>query len=665
MTSRSQDHGSEIDARPQEQGSLQTPSRALFAARCLLSEFERGGLREACLAPGSRSTPLALALAERPSIRTHVITDERSLAFFALGIAKAGAGPVLIACTSGTAATNLLPAIVEASLCAASLLVLTADRPPELRDCAAPQTIDQVGLYGSHTRMAVDVPILDIGETSERCYRTLATRALASACADNAGPVHLNLPFREPFWDASFTGVASVLQGADAHTQPCTDAAATRRDAQSEQSHTIAAQPFARVFRSAGGLGQSQISAVAELLSRAERGLIVCAGQALPAADIAALAAVLGWPVLADPLSGLRYGGHDRSLVVDAYDLLLRDETFRREQGPDVILRFGSTPAPRSLQTFLDESRPCKHLLVAESGWPDPFHACSAVLRSEPAVLCRDLVAALASGNGARSDWTARWLRASQAARAAVDAGLDAAMEPGAEIFEGAVVRTVARVVTATRAPQPTLFVGNSMPIRDADAFFGQSDADLRVLANRGASGIDGVISTALGVASTRSHASVLVLGDLSFLHDVTALAVASRYRIPLITVVINNNGGGIFSFLPQHDLGALFESLFAAPHDVDIAAMAAALLPGRYALAADMTRLAALLRDAIGRCEPCVIELRSDRTTNPERSRRLVAAAQAAARRAALATDVQASTQPTTARALAHATAGSRPTAA
>jgi len=602
-------------------------SKALFAARSLLGELEREGLREACLAPGSRSTPLALALAER-RIRTHVITDERSLGFFALGLAKASEAPVLVVCTSGTAAANLLPAVVEASLAGVPLLLFAADRPPELRDCSAPQTIDQVALYGSHARWAVDVPILDVGESAERYYRSLARRALATASAEHAGPVQLNLPLREPFWDDSFSGDARL------------DLAARLPEQAPASPHGVLCSP--------SRLDDAATRALAQRLSRAERGLIVCAGQTLPAGDIAALAAALGWPILADPLSGLRYGGHDHNLVVDAYDPLLRDENFRCDNRPDAVLRFGTTPAPRSLQTFLEESRPCDHLLVAASGWPDPFHTSSTVVRSQPAPLCRDLVAALidqrhcdttdtrASTTGARSQWTANWLAASRAARTTLDQALDAAALPGSEVFEGAIVRAVAGAVTSHSDRPATLFVGNSMPIRDADAFFGQSDQDLRILANRGASGIDGVISTALGVAATRARATVLVIGDLSFLHDATALAVAARYRIPLVTVVINNDGGGIFSFLPQQGLGAIFEPLFATPHGVDLAAVATALLPGAYDLASDLARLAELLRAAIGRDEPRVIEIRTDRTTNPERCRRLVALAQDAAREAA-----------------------------
>ncbi|MBI5505198.1 MAG: 2-succinyl-5-enolpyruvyl-6-hydroxy-3-cyclohexene-1-carboxylic-acid synthase, partial [Deltaproteobacteria bacterium] len=571
------------------------PSRALFAARCLVGELARAGLREACLAPGSRSTPLALALAESAAIRTRVFTDERSLAFFALGVAKAASAPVAIVCTSGTAAANLLPAVVEASLGAAALLVLTADRPPELRDCSAPQTIDQVGIYGSHVRWAFDVPILDIGEPAERYYRALAMRALAAACAHNSGPVHLNLPFREPFWDDSFTGDprAAVTRAAAAATdQRPADAAGRSSAGASAETPAQAAQGFAGVSCSPSRLDEREARALAERIAGAQRGLIVCAGQPLPAGDIAALAAALDWPILADPLSGLRYGGHDRSLVVDAYDVLLRDETFCSGHRPDVIVRFGSTPAPRSLQMFLTQSWPCDHLLVAPSGWPDPFHACSGIVRSEPGRLCRDLTATLAR-TATRSDWTACWLRASRAARSALDASLDAVVESAGETFEGAVVRAVARVTADAGGERPALFVGNSMPIRDVDAFFGQSERPLSVLANRGASGIDGVLSTALGVAATREQPTVLVLGDLSFLHDVTALAVAARLRIPLVTVVINNNGGGIFSFLAQQGLEAVFEPLFATPHDVDLAATAAALLPGGYELAADTVQLA------------------------------------------------------------------------
>ena len=541
-----------------------TTSVALFSARALVDELARGAVAHVCIAPGSRSTALALAVAERKDLVSHVVTDERSLAFFALGIARATASPVAIICTSGTAVANLLPAVVESALGGGALVLLTADRPPELRDCASPQTIDQVGIFGSHVSWSADVPILETTETSARVLRSLAARAVATATAGRGAPVHLNVPLREPFTDDSFP------------LRTAFDIAA-RADG----------RPYTQIVR-ASSLSRPQCEAIAERLRDAQRGVIVCAGPGQPAAAVAELARVLCWPVLADPLAGMRFGSHDRSQVVDACEPLLRDDGLRARLRPDCILRFGLTPAPRSIQRWMEEAWPGEHIVVADAGkrdWPDPVRAASTVVRTDAAGFCREITAALrAAPSAIRANhaWLQQWLSMSAAARAALDRGLAAE----SRLFDGIVLRSV----VAALPDGATLVVGNSMPVRDADTFLASDDRALRVLANRGASGIDGVLSTALGVAAASDGPTALVVGDLSFLHDSAALVLAARERISLLVVVVNNDGGGIFSYLPLHETlvaragdapgrdGAsdVFERFFTTPHAADLEKLAA-----------------------------------------------------------------------------------------
>jgi 2-succinyl-5-enolpyruvyl-6-hydroxy-3-cyclohexene-1-carboxylate synthase len=615
-----------------------TTSTALFSARALVDELARGGVRSVCIAPGSRSTALALAVAERSDFAPSVLTDERSMGFFALGIARATREPVALVCTSGTAAANLMPAVIEADLGGGALVLLTADRPPELRDCGAPQTIHQAGLFGRHVRWSADLPLLDATTAGARALRSFASRAVATARIGRGGPVHLNVPLREPFTDASFP-------------------LAVRFDTAGRDD----GRPFTGLA-CASSLSSSDGAAIARRLSEAARGVIVCAGPELPAAPIATLARALGWPIVGDPMSGLRFGAHDRSQVIDAGEVLLRDEALRARLRPDCILRFGLTPAPRSLQRWMEESWPAEHIVVAGDGndaWADPVHAASTIVRSDAASFCAavaslcdtapslghstasstdaaasfgDAVAAAPGGAAKPADaWLQQWLSMSATARANLDAGLDAE----AVLFDGIVLRAVAEALPEAA----TLVVGNSMPVRDADAFLAGSDKSLRVFANRGASGIDGVLSTALGIAASSSGPTVLVVGDLSFLHDAAALATAARLEIPLLIVVVNNDGGGIFSFLPLHDAlpagSDVFERYFGTPHGVDLKKVAATA-GGFFARIDERTTLAATIRAGLEAASggPAVVEVRTDRDAGRRAHLAIVAAAQTAATR-------------------------------
>lgn len=573
----------------------------------VVAALAASGVRHAVIAPGSRNTPLTLALtAEGSGITPWLHLDERSAGYFALGIARQRGEPVAIVCTSGTAAANFLPAVVEARLSRVPLIVLTADRPPELRDAGAAQTIDQVRMFGSHAKWAVDMPLPEDGALLERYAASTAHRAAALSLEAPAGPVHLNFPFREPLVDATPAAPVS-LPLAISEVQP------TRLAPRDEAIGDLSARIAGR------------------------RGLIVAGPESagLPAAAIVAVAELLGWPVVADPLSGVRTGGHDLSRVIDRADVLAREPKFTAVAAPEVVLRFGAAPTSKPLNLWLASIAGLDHVVVdgasaATAGLRDPDALSATVLRADPTLLCEALLRAAPSA--ADPAWSARWLDANAAARDGIDTAIAALDEP----FEGA-----APVDLAAALPEgATLVVGNSMPVRDVDTFFPNTPRSVRLLGTRGASGIDGVVSTAAGAAAVDGPV-VLLIGDLSFFHDQNGLWPVHRHGLDLTVLLVNNHGGGIFEFLPQQQLvGDRFDPWWGTPHGLDFR-HAVAQYGGRHELL-EGDRTAALV--AAIECPGLdVLELRTDRSRNLELHREIVAAGTAAIRAALEATPASA----------------------
>jgi 2-succinyl-5-enolpyruvyl-6-hydroxy-3-cyclohexene-1-carboxylate synthase len=553
------------------------------------------GLRHACFAPGSRSTPLVLGLAREPRIRLWDHLDERSAGFFALGLARALDEPVAVVTTSGTAAANLLPAVVEANLAQAPLVVLTADRPPELRDAGAPQTIDQLRLYGTHVKWFAELPPPDGTPLVQRAAASAARRAVALARAFPPGPVHLNLPYREPLVPHFGLSIAA---------------------------------PAGAVLSGTPQLDERELAEVAALLARRRRGVVLAGPQPDPALALALveLASLLGYPILADPLSQLRAGPHPRDLVLDAYDAVLREPEALPALQPELVLRVGAIPTSKPLQLALEAWENAEQILLAAGNWPDPAHRASWVLQGALRPTVRALTRALALATPRPdTDWLARWRAVDRAARAALEAGLAELDEP----FEGRVFRELAELLPDGAA----LVAGNSMPVRDLDAFFPSVPQRVRIFANRGANGIDGVTSTALGIAAARTGPTVLVTGDLSFYHDLTGLLAARRHRLRATIVLLHNDGGGIFSFLPQaHEVPEQFEFLFGTPHGLDFQ-HAAALFGLAYARPTDRSSVRDALAAALVADRTSIVELRSDRQRNVVLHQELWARARAAVR--------------------------------
>jgi len=577
----------------------------LTTACAFVDQLAVSGVRQAVICPGSRSTPIAVSLATHPKLRVWVHIDERAAAFFALGMARKLREPVAILSTSGTAAANILPAVVEAQLSRIPLIVLTADRPPELRDWGAAQTIDQIRLFGEHAKWFADMPVPMIDDALVRHARAVAVRAVQSARADPQGPVHLNFPFREPLLPA---GSRPPL-----HLQPLFEEGRGSDVADNEPSRLVAA----------GGV----LDALASQISRVPRGIIVCGpaqGKDLAPA-VTALGAVSGYPILADPLSTLRFGAHDRSRIIDAYDPFLRDTLTADALQPDMVIRVGAIPTSKPLQQFL-LARPDRTHAIVDAGAPrDPNHLASTVIHGDPAVTLTAVAERLQGSEiTGREEWMHAWTLADRAAKTAISHALSV----NDDLFEG---RAVAEV--ATLLPEgATLAVGNSMPIRDVDAFVRGDSRRLRIVSNRGANGIDGVVSTALGAAAVSDEPVVLVVGDLSFLHDLNGMLAAKLFDINATVVVLNNDGGGIFSFLPQAEQleSPVFEALFGTPTGVNIGA-AARLFAASYARPGDWHAFRRDLCRALHAPGLSIVELETDRHQNVEQHRIIWAAVAAA----------------------------------
>jgi 2-succinyl-5-enolpyruvyl-6-hydroxy-3-cyclohexene-1-carboxylate synthase len=564
-------------------------------ASAFAEELARGGLRHAVVSPGSRSTPLAVALWRQPGIEVSVIVDERSAAFFALGAAQATGIPVPLLCTSGTAAANYHPAVCEADESGVPLIVLTADRPPELRGIGAGQTIDQIKLYGESVRWFCEVGSHEADDEGLLHYRSVACRALAAARGQTRpGPVHLNLPWREPLAPVPVEDAVTATDPLALHG---------RDDRPLTAVTSIDLEPSAFLLEEVAGHIGDAIS-----------GVIVAGRQLDPELrePLAHLARASGFPILAEPTSQLRCGPHDRSRVISAYDLLLRDEHFARSVAPDLVLRFGEMPTSKPLRAWLSTSGADQIVIDPYGGWNEPTNRAAAVLRADPTELAAGWAARLEKEERPAPQ---RWLEAESAVREALGSALagDEVSEPGLHAALGRAHRDGELAYTAS-----------SMPIRDQEAFLPSTGADVIFLSNRGANGIDGLLSSGIGAAHATGRPTTIVTGDLGLLHDVGGLAALRDVSTPVRIVVINNGGGGIFGFLPQATALETdeFEALLGTPRGID-AGKAADLFGLPHRILASLADLPAALAAGTG-----LIEVVTDRRANPDLHGQLAATA-------------------------------------
>ena len=506
---------------------MESINRTFAPLAAFVEELARCGVTHAVTSPGSRNAPLALTLAAQPGLEAVSVIDERSAGFAALGMAKAGGRPVAITCTSGSAAANLHPAVVEAWEARVPLIVLTADRPPELREVGAGQAIDQLRLYGSAAKWFVEVGTHDPGRETAIHFRALACRAFYTAAGGRPGPVHLNFALREPLAPSPERLEPADWQGRD-DGRPWTEL----------REPDPAPDP---VPLPAG------------------RGVVVCGPTAESVAEpVARFAARLGWPVLAEPTSGLRCGPHDRSHVIAHYDPLLRVPEFGERERAQVVVRVGDMPTSKPLRVWVAGAR--QVVLDPHAVWHEPTRRAELIIRS-PAAVALDAL----QGDRAAPEWLEGWRAADAAVPAALAEAPDrfepkvlAGLEP--ELPDGAIV-----------------WVSSSMPIRDVEAHFPQSAKDLRFLANRGANGIDGVVSSALGAALATGRPTWLLTGELALVHDLGGLLAARRAGVELNVLCLDNGGGAIFDFLPlaEHADADLYERHIATPAGLDLSEIA------------------------------------------------------------------------------------------
>ncbi|MDX9995220.1 MAG: 2-succinyl-5-enolpyruvyl-6-hydroxy-3-cyclohexene-1-carboxylic-acid synthase [Rhodocyclaceae bacterium] len=509
---------------------MNTAERNLARADAFVAALAAAGLRHVAFGPGARSAPLAAAFLRRPEVACHVINDERAAGFFALGIGRATGRPAAVLTTSGTAAANLLPALMEANLAAVPLLALTADRPTEAVGWGANQTADQTRLYGDQVRAFHALPLPDEA-IDTRSLNMLAARLVETSLAPVPGPVHANLPFREPLLPESIPAPPPL--------------------------------PAPLAIRAPVPAAPEHLDDIAARLS-GRPGVILCGEAGYPAdfaAAAARLAASLDAPIIAEPLSGLRHGPHDRSRILVHAARFLRDTSLPALPAPDWVLRFGAFPVSRTLERWLAGLHDAHHVLVAPPGrWPDPLKRSDTLLRGDPLAVAAALGALC---RPAGTDFCRAWR----------DADAQAAVPHDPSFFEG----TVARSLLAALPAGAHVFVGNSLAIRAVDAFGGQSDKTLALHGNRGASGIDGNLATAAGIAAATGNPTALLIGDQTLLHDCGSLALLAGRNV--VILVLDNGGGGIFDHLPF--AAALSPELLArgwtASPRVDIAALAAA----------------------------------------------------------------------------------------
>ncbi|QED49065.1 2-succinyl-5-enolpyruvyl-6-hydroxy-3-cyclohexene-1-carboxylic-acid synthase [Cytobacillus dafuensis] len=553
-----------------------------------VSELVNIGVEDVVVSPGSRSTPMAMVMAEHPELRVHIHVDERSAAFFALGMAKASKRPVAILCTSGTAAANYFPAIVEANIARVPLIVLTADRPHELRDVGAPQAIDQVHLYGNHVKWFVEMAPPENSKDMIRYVRTICARAASTAKRSPAGPVHLNFPFREP--------LIPQLDTADLFEL-------TERSA-----------GYVSIQAGEYKLTNEEYREIGESLRSYKRGIIVCGSIEAEGFNdaVIALAERLQFPILSDPLSQLRSGSHSGTYIIDTYDTFLKNEKAKQFLKPDVVIRFGAVPVSKPLTIFLKENSDVRQFVIdGGAGWRDPGMVSSEMVYCHETDFCRSIISYINKDNSL--SYFEKWEKINQLTRKNL-----AKVNEIDVLSEGKLFYQLTE-----RLPEgATLFVGNSMPIRDLDTFFHFNHKSIRIMANRGANGIDGVISTALG-AGTFLQPLYLVLGDLTFFHDQNGLIAAKQFGIDINILLINNNGGGIFSFLPQASHPKNFEQLFGTPLDLKFQSVVE-MYGGHYELITSWEHLSSSINANKEKPGLKVMEITTNRDNNIQEHREL-----------------------------------------
>ncbi|WP_042474382.1 2-succinyl-5-enolpyruvyl-6-hydroxy-3-cyclohexene-1-carboxylic-acid synthase [Bacillus ndiopicus] len=545
----------------------------------IVASLLQHGVEEVVVSPGSRSTPLAYAFASTKSIKMHRQIDERAAAFYALGIAKAEGKPVVLLCTSGTAAANYFPAIIEAKYARVPLIVLTADRPHELREVGAPQTIDQIRLYGEHVKYSMEFPIPDAAPQTLPFIEHHVGRAVAIASSAPFGPVHINIPFREPLL-IDFKSLPELT--------------------------------FKASFMQEGTPSLEACNFLAQTINTTKKGVIII-GELPLGVDLIPLWSFVRkckWPVLIEGLANMRGGVPEDCLpyVISTYDAILKNEHFKGAVAAQTVIRIGAQPVSKFLMLFLTQTMPTNYIVIDEDAlFRDSTNISTHFIQGKPGEWLEHLTL-----QSEADDYLAQWQQAELIARKHIAAYIEHTQD------EGAFVQKMLELIP----DGSDVFVSSSMPIRDIDTFFLATTKDIRIFANRGTNGIDGVTSTALGFSTVHKRPTYLIIGDLAFLHDANAF-VASRYQANDLTIVVmNNDGGGIFSYLPQANIEEHYEDLFGTPTALTFGQLAA-MYDVQYDCLENLAAFEAALQ--ANKAQPIrLLEVMTDRAVNVESHRAL-----------------------------------------
>jgi len=562
-------------------------------AKVFFNQLASLGVKYACISPGSRSTPLAYSLAQNKKIKCYVHNDERSSAFFALGLAKATNNPVIVVTTSGTAVAELYPAIIEAYQQRTPLIICTADRPAELIGTGANQTINQHNIFRNQIRWFRDLGLPSISDTGFYYLQKIAVKAFRISLFEDRGPVHLNFPFEKPLEPFSFT---DKVNKKTIRVKPLQNLR--------HNSDHFTVQSNTKIFR----------TIVSELIET-KKGIIIAGPMEYDHElfkQIKQLSSITKYPVLADGLSHLRFNaGKNDTTVISNFNLIFSSEKFLESHNPEVILQFGRTPTSSLLEAFFERTNARRYLINHYGDKFDPTRNSTAVLTADPIYFCKNLISNLKDEKLQRhkSGWLKDLIHADEEAEKVKFKLVQRSKFPNE-------ISAMTEIVDSVPA-NSNLVIGNSLPVRDLDSFVRKTSKKLFLHFNRGASGIDGVTSTALGIASKRKQ-TVLISGDLSFLHDLSALSIAAKYSLPLSIVIINNNGGGIFESLPIAKRFNKLKEYFIAPHNLNLGEIVNSF-GIKYNLVKSRRDLKKHLLVNIYKKQPCVLEIQTDAVKSVE----------------------------------------------
>ena len=587
---------------------MNTANRNTVWASIVAEELYRSGVTTVCISPGSRSTPLVIAFAELrdrySDLQILVHIDERSSSFFALGVAKVQMSPVALLCTSGTAAANYFPAIIEAYYSRIPLIVLTADRPPEMRDCGSGQTIDQINIYGKYVRYFFEVGTPEIIGFRLRYLRSLVSRSVSIAVGKGetpAGAIHLNFPFADPMPPIPIADDVpedlAIISPEAMFGNPSGDA-------------------YSQMIAGMRSLDTEAIATIANQIISYPQGVIVVGVYDAPMGFLEAvrrLARATGYPLLIEAT------GANRHEEIGYYDSFLRSPNFCKTHAPEIVIRFGAMPTSKSYMLWLERHIGCQQIVVGSTN-SDPTHGITQAPNVYPVIFCEQLANYLE--NYAQPLWqknlhNKQWRSDFEIAESIAENEIANALAKIDELFDGKVYAEISQLL-----PENTyIYVASSTPIRDLDTFF-HSDRPITVLANRGANGIDGTLSSALGAAwecdRTGKQSVVLICGDLAFYHDLNGLLAAKKYNISLTVILLNNDGGGIFDLLPISKFENTFEEFFGTAHGLDFAPIIKAY-DCEHILIQDWQHFQTALLSSLDTTGTQVLEIKSDRKRNKE----------------------------------------------